>query len=318
MAGYYRSSYRYRRPIRRYRKYFRRKFRSYARKYVNGSSRSTVRMKTAINSTTTVTAGHGNDAIGAVMQVFEPYAGSGASSFAACNSPLYRTYCNLYEEVKMIGAKINLAVTSAIGGGDIPSLQIYTAWDRKRGNGEEAVTVASIKASSTHAVATALNNNVAKLSRSCYASDLMEKATWIDSTLDATNGNRNKAWISAGVNPNMFCPSFQFFMNCPSKGETTSVSVSINVTYYFAFRNPRFGGTGDSRIAVSDVGAKRVLPADDDDGDIDGSGGADMDDDAAEVPATIEIDDAAPLLRTQASLGVQPKKVARVVRAGKN
>ena len=53
--------------------------------------------------------------------------------------------------------------------------------------------MADVKNSATSNIATALNNNVAKLTRSCYASDLMERATWFDATLDDANYHRCKA-----------------------------------------------------------------------------------------------------------------------------
>lgn len=224
-------------------------------------------MKTSVNATIAATAGYG-PGTGATVAFFRPLNGQ-ADNLGAAQSALYRTYCNLYEECKMIGCKVSLAVVSAVGGTDIPSLQIYTAWDRKHGCGEPEFTAGDIKNAATSNVATALNNNVAKLTRSCYASDLMEKATWFDASLDAGNNNRNSAWVAAGLNPNMFCPSFFFYLNCPSKGATTSVSLSISVTYYFAFRNPRYGGAGDAKMM--NLGPR---PFD----NLDGDGGDDMDD----------------------------------------
>lgn len=263
---------RYGRRYRRYRKYrrfYRRYRRGYGRKFVNGSSRSTVRMKTVVTRTMDATAGHGTDGTGAVVASILPLDAS-TNYLAAANSPLYRTYCSLYEECKMIGCKVNISVVSAVGGTDIPSLQIYTAWDRKHGYGEPAYTVQHIKDSSTYAVATALSNNVAKLTRSCYASDLIEKATWFDSSLNTASNNINSAWVAAGLNPNMFCPAFFCFFNCPSKGATTTVSISYSIVYYFAFRNPRYGGSSSGSkqlLEMESIDRPVPKPRPDDDGD---------------------------------------------------
>lgn len=268
--GRYFGYRRYRR-YRKYRRFYRRygRGRSYARKYVNASSRSSCRMKTTVTYTTSANAGYGSAATDAVVKQVRPLDGASSGTTAAA-SPLYKTYCSLYEECKVVGVKVNLSVVSPVGGSDIPSLQIFTAWDRKHGQGEPAYTVDDIKNSSTSNIATALNNNVAKLSRSCYASDLMEKATWFDATLDSANGYRNVAWNAAGLNPNMFCPSFFFFFNCPSLGAAKSVSYSLSITYYFAFRNPRFGGGGSSAkdMPVRVVAAVDA-PVDMEDGDVD-------------------------------------------------
>lgn len=267
---------RYARRYRRYKRFYRafggyRRY-GYSRKYVNASSKSSVRMKTNVTSSFQATAGYGNDATGAVVYYIQPLEGT-TDPLSAANSALYRTYCTLYEEAKIIGTKVNMSVVSAVGGSDVPSVQIYSCWDRKHANGEANPTAAQIKDSATSTVATALNNNVAKLTRSVYASDLMEKATWFDSTLISTTANRNQAWQSAGQNPNMFCPSFEYFLNCPTLGATKAVDISLSVTYYFAFRNPRFGGSASSAKVV-DLGARAFTLPDEDDGDMDGPAAA--------------------------------------------
>lgn len=250
MARTYRyRSYRRGWNKRRYKRYFRKYWRRYSRKYINGSSKSTIRVKTSWTTTATVSAGYGTTA-GAIVYS-SPYAGV-ASEGSLAHSQLYQTYCSLYEEVKIIGVKVNMAVITPVGDTTTPSLQIYSAWDRKRGDGEAAPTGPEIIQSSTSAVATAINNSVAKISRSCWASDLVEKATWIDSTLNAGGGN--EAWDAAGLNPNMFCPSFMWTLVSPSLGAAHNVSVSISYTYYIAFRNPKYGGSTSSKDAAAAVG----------------------------------------------------------------
>lgn len=322
---------RYARRYRRYKRFYRafagrgRRY-GYSRKYVNATSRSSVRMKTNVNTTLALTAGYGPDCTSAVVLSATPLGPRNTqtppndAALSAANSALYRTYCTLYEECKIIGTKVALDVVSAVGGSDIPSLQIYTSWDRKRGNGEIAPTVQEIKDSSSSTVSTALNNNVAKLVRSCYASDLMEKATWFDASLDTTANYRNKAWAAANLNPNMFHPSFAFFLNCPSKGATSSVTVSLSITYYFAFRNPRFGGTGSSAKVV-DLGARTVsFPGEDDGGDMDAELAAEAS--AMDAPDG-DMDEPAPLsrrARSNASADLQEAAApsTRRVRISKN
>lgn len=270
--------YRRRRYRRRPRRYIRRWFRRRFRRYINGSSKSSVRMKTSVDKTISVNAGFGDAAQSADILEIIPYAGSG-SPCSMANSLLYKTYCNLYEEVKIVGLKVNVSIVSQVGGTDIPSLQLYTAWDRKYAGTGEAWSPADIKASSTYNVATALNNNVAKIVRSTYASDLMEKSIWIDSSLDPANSNRNAAWYASGKNPTMFHPCMALMLNCPSKAAIQQVSLSLSVTYYLAFRNPKFGG-GASSSRLVDLGARSVSfpdeQGDDDDkmSDADALGGA--------------------------------------------
>lgn len=265
----------YRRRRRGY--YGRRRYRrSYARRFVNGSSRSTIRMKCNQTATFQATAGYTDAATGAVVNVVNPYSNNDTSVTA---NELYRAYVGLYEETKIIGLKVALSVASTVGGPDIPSLQIYSTWDRRFGHGENSSNVDEIKMSANSTVATALNNNVAKITRSCYASDLMEKAQWHDCSLippTAANGGKDAAWVAAGANPNFFCPSFQYFFNNPTKGNaTTAINYTLSITYYIAFRNPRYGGSASNR----ELASKAVSFADDEYGDdADDEGDVDMPD----------------------------------------
>lgn len=256
----------YRRRFRRYRRYGRRyRRRSYARRYINASSRSSIRVKCVVTNSYQKTSGYGTT-LGTVFSVnpFDRY----EESLQA--SPLYTNYCNLYEEVKMIGMKIAVNVITPVGGASLPSLEIYTMFDRRHGDGEPTPTATEIKEAASMNVATALNNNVAKITRSIYASDLIEKAQWIDSTQDILNGNRNLAWHTAGLNPNFFCPSFNMCFGSPSltQAAQANVSFSVSITYYVAFRNPKYGGSAASK----DLPARSVTFAEppDDGGDDEG------------------------------------------------
>lgn len=265
MPFYGRRYRRYRRYKRFYRR-FRRGRRSYARKYVNASSRSNVRIKCSVESNFELASGT-TAAPGAVKEICPLF--DSTDNTSALTSPLYRTYCSLYEEVKIVGFKTQVSIASVIGGADLPSLQIYTAFDRKRGATEDAPTAAEIKNSSTYLVSTALNNNVAKITRSIYASDLMEKALWHDCTLSLAAGTySDKAYNDAEANPNFFIPSMAMCFQAPTLGASVQVKVNVSTVYYFAFRNPKFGG-GASNRGVIDLGAVRRERGPDDDGDVD-------------------------------------------------
>ena len=222
-------------------------------------------MKTSVSKNWKITCGH-EDTPGTVTYL-EPFAGTDIW-LSAAQSPLFRTYCGLYEEVKMIGLKVSLAIVSPVGDTTTPSVQIYSAFDRRRGYGAAAPSGASIISASSYNVATALNNNVAKLTRSLYASDLIEKAQWIDSAMDDDNHYRNKAWVAAAANPNFFCPSCAFCFVSPSLAADHQIDISVSVTYYFAFRNPKYGG-GGSRAITDDLGGRAVSRLPDGDGDLD-------------------------------------------------
>lgn len=243
--------YRRRRYFRRRRRYGRRRFRrSYARRYVNASSRSSIRMKCVVTGSGTLKSGYGETLSDSAFRIIPLAAAISATNpVPVTASPLFSAYRNLYEEMKLIGMKVAISVTDQIGGSTLPSLQIYTAWDRRHGSTEADFTPAEIKDSASSNVATALNNNVAKLSRSIYASDLIEKAQWFDSSPVGASDASVASWVSATANPNMFSPAFYMVFGSPSLNagsEVASVHFSISVTYYVAFRNPRYGGSGGS------------------------------------------------------------------------
>ena len=265
----YRRYRRYRRGRRRY--YGRRRYRrSYARRYVNASSRSSIRMKCVVTGSSTLKSGYADTLSDTPFHILPFDKKDGDNPVPVTASPLFTAYQKLYEEMKLIGLKIQISVTDQIGGSTLPSLQIYTAWDRRHGQLEADYTSSEIKESASSNVATALNNNVAKLSRSLYASDLIEKAQWMDSTIDSQN--RIQSWVAASNNPNFFCPAFFMAFGSPSLSagsEVASVHFSISVTYYVAFRNPRYGGSGG---ASKDLPAKEVSFVDDDSHDVDMGG----------------------------------------------
>lgn len=248
--AYYRRRYRYRRyrPRRYVRRWFRRRF----RRYVNGSSKSTVRLRTSVDKVVDLNSGSaaGPGQVNTTNCFGDNVIATPGSTVLA--SPLYRTYCSLYEEVKCIGMKINVSVNSVVGNATLPSLQIFTAWDRRHGATEAAWTSDEIKNSSSYNVATAVNNNVCKLTRSLYASDLMEKAQWHDCSItnDLTK-YRDTAYYTAADNPNFFSPAFFMCLQSPTLAAATTVSVTISVTYYMAFRNPKYGGAASSAKLAS-------------------------------------------------------------------
>lgn len=203
-------------------------------------------MKTSVETTlTAVDTGYKAHPSGAVG--IRAFGSTNDTAVSALNSPLYRTYCNLYEEVKLIGMRVQIAVSTQIGGAALPSLQIFTAWDRRHGLLEANYSGDQIKNSATYNVATALNNNIAKLTRSIYASDLMERAQWHDSKLNLNAGSySDAAYAAAGNNPNFFSPAFFFSLCAPTLAQATAADLQVSVVYYMAFRNPKYGGSGEA------------------------------------------------------------------------
>lgn len=273
MARYYRRYRRYR-PRRYVRRWFRRRF----RRYVNGSSKSSVRMKTSVEGNFKLTSG-ASGAVGDTAASVIAFARSNnpANRLSVLNSPLYRTYTNLYDQVKCIGMKVSVSIVDAIGGPTLPSVQIYTAWDRNHlGLMDPAPSGPKLKNSSTYSVATALNNNVAKITRSIYASDLMERAMWHDCSLTPDNEAAPSYWDD-NVYKNspsfpFFSPAFFMAIATPTLEVGHEVNVACSVVYYMAFRNPKYGASA-SLATLDDLGS-RAISVPDDGGDIDDPTGA--------------------------------------------
>lgn len=189
--------------------------------------------------------------------VLGPWFRSNNNALSALNSVLYRTYTTLYEEVKCIGMKVRIASATPIGTATLPNLYIVTTWDRRYCEGEPKPTFDDMQVYSTQQSAIAVNNSVAKLKRSCYASDIMEKAQWHDTTLEQTATYwRDYAYDTAGANPNFFCPALALNFTAQGLTATVSVTFTFDVTYYFAFRNPKYGANpsnAKSQMMVGDA-----------------------------------------------------------------
>ena len=235
-----------------YRKYYRSKYKRYYRKkwryayrsgFINGSSKSQIKIKIPISWSTGINkpAGAANTNVALLSQ---PWRSSGYA-YSAISSELYRTYTQLYEEVRCIGTKLRIAITTPIGGSDIPSLKIYTAWDRRLAGNEMSSppTFEQLQKYATSNVVTAVNNSVAKMKRSLYASDLIERAQWHDCTLITQQDNTiaDNATISAQNNPNFFSPGLWIAFETPGVTAAKTINFSVDYTYYFAFRNPKYG-----------------------------------------------------------------------------
>lgn len=218
----------------------------------------------------------------------------------AVNQKLYNIYSNMYDEVKLDGMTVSLSILTPVGGADLSSVSVATSWDRKGGIPEVAplyeygnnrddvainnVSLYPIPAQGTTAnynmvisrdypntyeeliggssatEATAINNSVAKIFRSCRASDLMERNVFHDCTLRVytthTDVYYDAAWDTTGASAGIgFAPTFYFACKRPDipAGADQTITLQAEVNYYFTFRNPKFGGTSFDPIASAAV-----------------------------------------------------------------
>lgn len=318
MPRYYRFSGRRYRRYRRYRRFYRR-YRP-RRRAINATSRSRIRVKIPAQIQVKLTIPedeHDSNVASLCPLVCTQLPAGGSINWRSglLSAPLYTTYSLLYDEMKLEGFKAQIAITSPVGSaaGAYKSLQLYTAIDRKMTYDDmknaKYPTVQQLKNYSSYIAATALNNNIAKVTRSVYASDLFEKASFADASpvtyasVSVSNGAADAATDLLTLASNQYVPASSgnrivvtgpafnpcMFIGVTAPSDTggaggSDVNLLIDVMYYVTFRNPKFGaGAGAAKVSYEAASASM----DDPDGDLDGGdlGGGDMDDTPARVPA---------------------------------
>ena len=295
MVRYYRRRYRRYKKYRRFYRRFGRAFGKYTRKYVNGSTRSQVRVKCTQQVVTTLTTDYPNG--NTPIKRIEPLARAdlARTEWYLYGIPLFRHYCDLYDEMKIIGCKINISVITPIGTSTHPALTFHCCWDRHCYDKEPLPTKDDIIRAATHTQTVAVNNNVAKITRSLYASDLLENATWIQTKYGvtnhpdpATNPNYyyNIAYEAASANFSAFHPAFIWYCTLENEPAQSTITFSVSVVYYVAFRGPKFGQ------AAQAANAAKIVAIPDDGGDMNDDGDADASGDVDDVPVDALLDQA--------------------------
>lgn len=279
----YYSRYRRRTGFARYRRRYGYRRRRYARRSVTGgslSSRSRVRVRVQVEKLITVEIPAKKTESSIVSSVpfanFSPLGTPtpGSLQCSATESPLYQTYIKLFDQVKCDGVISKVAVTTPVGSSNssVPALTIVTAYDRQGTFYEAAqvgatqqgslvsapVTYSDVLESSGSVVRNALNNSVAKTARSCWASDIQERTMFHDCTLStALNDNNDAAYASLRWSCPFFCPLFYVGFSLPTTAPTTATKINfiLSQTYYFTFRNPKFGASSGASAAASKAAA---------------------------------------------------------------
>ena len=176
---------------------------------------------------------------------------------SAVSSALYRAYTRLYDQVKCEGVVSRISLVTAIGAGGLPAVQVVSAYDRM-GNKNEVLNdadlaVGSLLNYSSAGIVSAINNSVAKTSRSCWASDIQERTIFHDCSLDVDEAGAD---VDADFNSNAakvgyFSPLLLLGLRLAAAPSTDiAIQVLIEQTYYFTFRNPKYGGSSTSTLTT--------------------------------------------------------------------
>lgn len=238
-------------------------------------------------------------------QLPEPAPGAAPTHpYAVCGavgSPLYRAYTGLYDQVKCDGVVTRLSIVTAIGSA-IPAVQVVMAYDRL-GNALELLnnldtplTTSALFNFSSASIVSAINNSVAKTSRSCWASDLQERTVFHNSAMKTfqAGATSDVDYQTNSQKVGYFSPLTLVGMRlAAAPSSDITIQVLLEQTYYFTFRQPKYGGSATSVQSTSTPVVAGVPLMNqrsdtrrlDTEGDMDDAGGLDDEDAVAAVPA---------------------------------
>ena len=213
----------------------------------------------------------------------------------AVTQNLYNAYVGLYDQVKCDGVVSNLSVVTPIGGtGGLNAIQVIMAYDRFGCQNEvisERLTTAQLFNFSSSVARSAINNSVAKMSRSCWASDIQERTVFHDSTLSASTVARWDRDFSSNANKvGYFAPLTMIGVRLAAAApeSATTVQVLLEQVYYFTFRQPKYGGDPSATASLRSIPVTMDQRSDtrvlDGERDMDDAGGLDDEDAAAAAP----------------------------------
>lgn len=193
---------------------------------------------------------------------FEPYYASTAASDSnpdrysqfgnVVTTPLFQTYCKLYDEVKLNSVRLAVAVVKLPSG--VSGFKAVTAIDRHCTIDDIYVRRPATQLMGSAECQTKMFTSLdyAKLFRRFYARDLQEKSIFIDSTIGqqdvpssggipAITRTGIKEFLDAGSCYSAFNPMIDVgfvFANGPTADDV--VVMQYTIQYEFVFRNPKF------------------------------------------------------------------------------
>ena len=206
-----------------------------------------------------------NPAFWSNLVAISPYfaTGNGASASrcyaSLLTSLLYRTYAQIYDEVKINSCYARITIMNNIGtGGIVPALKLVTMWDRKA-NADELVAgnglpgTSDMQVGSESQVSLIVNNSRAVVSRYIKATDLQERTFYHDCSWIQL-GTSQRWYDKMFYDPNLsgvaattdvgFCPALFVALNTassPAEGTPYVFTVAVDVRWNVTFRNPKFG-----------------------------------------------------------------------------
>lgn len=267
----------YRRTYRRYRRYpysrrrwgssrFRKRF--YRNGIVNSRSRVRVRIPKQALLTVQIPANQQ----GATSVCICPWCNTTAAtgnnvpinhangqSFGFTDTGLFQAYAGLFDEVKFDGMKVKAAVVDTIGaGGAYAGVTVASVIERNCNKEDIPPNSQNMNQWSSYSFRNVINNSVAKITRSIWATDLSERIQFVDSELANTGagtavlapGNCLRAWRDGSVSGSWFKPAI--YLTATPSNQTAALRTivfMVEVVAYFTFRCPKYTSSGSSKQA---------------------------------------------------------------------
>lgn len=164
------------------------------------------------------------------------------SQCSLLDSPLYRLYSTIYDEVKIRGVQYQITLRKPPDlAADVGTAEVYTMLDRRFGNGESPRTPTNLATACVSAPISFTDYRVPIIRRYYSARDVIERVQYHDCTL-VKRGNYvfDVAYEAVAMNPNFFSPCFFFCVKLPiTFTQEHSIPISVRVVYYLTFRNPK-------------------------------------------------------------------------------
>ena len=240
-----------------YKRYGRRSFGGLRRASQSGTRRFNVMIPTVQSYQMTVGAQQQWSNLSGTCPYFK-FSGNTICQAPLIDSILYRTYTQLYDQVKINAVTAKISIMSNIGtGGLVSAVKLVTMWDRdikktEMVDGQGIPNTASIQVGSESQSTLLVNNSKAVVYRSIRASDMQERTTFHDCTFEAyqTTGYIDSVW-KGGAQVG-FCPGLWFALmtsTSPGAGSSYVFDVALEIKWYVTFRNPKFGlGAASAKV----------------------------------------------------------------------
>lgn len=202
--------------------------------FKSGTSRVTVTIPVTADYQLTFAA---NDKTSAVLMTY-PTRDIGDASMMSL-SETYKAYANLYDQARIVGAKIKWNFGGGFTSGTSGYFTFFTAVDRCYMATDISTPMKASEVMSSASVNRTTFTVQQRLGamRSYYASTLLEKSTWWDTTLDSTNSRYIPALLDSTT---AFKPCIYFCAEAPSSSSSQqTLPYRIEIQWIVEFRNPK-------------------------------------------------------------------------------